>query len=38
MYILEQGGFFLFLGIDRILDPIREFLVIVMAEHTVPLT
>jgi len=38
IHILEPGGFFLFLGRDRILDLIGEFLVIVIAQHTIPLT
>jgi len=35
IYILEWDEFFLFLGRDRILDPIGESLVIAMAEHTI---
>ena len=38
IYILEQGGFSLFLGGDRILDPIGEPLVITMAQNTIPST
>ena len=38
VYVLEQGGFFLFPGKDRILDLIRELLVIVMAQNTIPST
>ena len=35
IYILEKGGFFLFLGRDKILNLIRKPLVIVMAEYTI---
>ena len=38
IHILEQGGFFLFLGKDRILDLIGESLVIVIAQNTILLT
>jgi len=38
VHVLEQGGFSLFLGRDRILDLIGKLLVIVMAEYTIPLT
>ena len=38
IYILEQDGFFLFLGRNRILDPIGEPLVIATAEYTILLT
>ena len=38
IHILEQGGFFLFLGRDRILDLIGEPLVIAMAQNTISLT
>ena len=38
IYVLEQGGFSLFLDRDRILDPIGEPLVIAIAEHTIPPT
>ena len=34
----EQGGFSLFLGRDRILDPIGKLLVISMAQNTIPPT
>ena len=36
IYVLEQGGFSLFLDRDRILDPIGEPLVIAIAERTIP--
>jgi len=35
IYVLEQDGFFLFLGRNRILDPIGEPLVIAIAEYTI---
>ena len=35
IYVLEQGGLFLFLDRNRILDPIREPLVIAIAEYTI---
>ena len=35
IHVLEQGGFSLFLGRNKILDPIREPLVIVIAEYTI---
>ena len=35
VYVLKQGEFFLFLGRDRILDPIGKSLVIVMAQNTI---
>jgi len=35
IYILEWGGFSLFLGRDKILDPIWESLIIAMAQHTI---
>ena len=36
IYVLEQGGFYLFPDRDRILDLIGEPLVIAIAEHTIP--
>jgi len=38
IHVLEQGGFSLFMDRDRILDLIRETLVIAMAKHTIPPT
>ena len=38
VHILEQDGFFLFPGKDRILDLIWESMVITMAQHTISLT
>jgi len=38
IHVLEQGGFSLFLGRDRVLDLIWEPLVIAMAQNTIPPT
>ena len=37
IHVLKWDEFSLFLGKDRVLDPIGEPLVIVIAEHTIPL-
>jgi len=38
IHILEQGRFSLFLGGNRILDPIGKTLVIIVAQNTIPPT
>ena len=38
IHVLERGGFFLFLGRDKILDLIGESLVIAVVEYTIPPT
>jgi len=38
IYVLKQGRFTLFLGGDRILDPVWKILVIVVVQNTIPST